>query len=155
MVTKLVSQTPPADFHPTLEVAGCYCEFEDKILFLKRSPHKKYGTSWGIPGGKLEAGETPVNAVIREVFEEVGFTVQASDLTDVGTLYIRHPDVDYIFHRFRTRFTTIPLMDLSLEEHIEARWVTFEEAMELPLISGGKEALVSYQEFRAEKKKAL
>jgi len=67
-----ISFVPLKNFHPSIEVAGCYCEYEDKILLLKRTPHKHQGDTWGIPGGKLDEGETPQIAVIREVFEEVG-----------------------------------------------------------------------------------
>lgn len=136
---------PPDDFHPSVEVAGCYCEFEDKILLCKRAPHKNYGTTWGIPGGKLDAGETPRVAAAREVFEEVGIQIRQEELEEIDSLYIRHPHIDYIFHRFRKRFLTLPTINLSLEEHTEARWLTVEEGLQLPLIFGGKEALLTYQ----------
>lgn len=138
---------PPPGFNPKVWVAGCYCEFEDKILFLKRSPHKLQGDTWGIPGGKLDEGETPRMAVIREVFEEVGIRINEGDLEEIGEMYIRGPQMDYIFYRFRMRFLTLPIIDLSLDEHVEWAWLPFEEAIKLPLIYGGVEALLSYQAF--------
>ncbi len=139
--------TPPPDFCPRVWVAGCYCEFEDKILILKRSPHKLQGDTWGIPGGKLDEGETPRTAVIREVFEEVGIRINEDKLEEIDEMYIRGPQMDYIFYRFRVRFVTLPVIDLSLDEHVEAAWLTIEEAIKLPLIYGGVEALLSYQKF--------
>ena len=139
--------TPPPDFSPKVLVAGCYCEFEDKILILKRSPHKLQGDTWGIPGGKLDEGETPRIAVMREVFEEVGITINGDELEEIDKMYIRGSQVDYVFYRFRVRFLTLPVIDLSLDEHVEWAWLTFEEAVKLPLIYGGKEALLSYQKF--------
>jgi len=144
---EFISLVPLKDFNPTVEVAGCYCEYEDKILFLKRTPHKHQGDTWGVPGGKLDEGETPLTAVIREVFEEVGIKVKEDDLQEMDKMYVRGLLNDYIFYRFRLRFTTLPVIDLSLEEHVEARWVTIEEASNLPLIYGGAEALASYQQF--------
>jgi mutator protein MutT len=79
---EFISLAPLKDFNPTVEVAGCYCEFEDKILFLKRASHKHQGDMWGIPGGKLDEGETPRMAVIREVFEEVGIPINEDNLQD-------------------------------------------------------------------------
>lgn len=142
---------PPKDFNPSLEAAGCYCEWKDKILLLKRSPHKPQGHTWGIPGGKLEEGETPRGAVVREVYEEVGIRMQEAELEEIGRMYVRRPPLDYIFYRFRKSFLTPPVLHLSLEEHMEARWVTVEEALELPLIYGGVEAMTTYKKFREEK----
>lgn len=140
-----VSPFPPKNFHPKIEVAGCYCEFENKILLLKRAPHKLQGMTWGIPGGKLDSGETPVKAVIREVYEEIGLEIAANRLSQIDTLYVRRSSNDYIFYRFRTHLSSMPILHLNLEEHVEARWVTLEEALDLPLIYGGAEALVNYK----------
>lgn len=139
--------TPPPDFQPKVWVAGCYCEFENKILFLKRSPHKLQGDTWGIPGGKLDENETPRAAAVREVFEEVGLSLQEDDLEEIGEMYIRGALNDYIFYRFRVRFLELPVLNVRLEEHVEARWVTIEDALKLPLIYGGEEALLNYQRF--------
>lgn len=138
---------PPPGFLSQVSVAGCYCEFEDKILLLKRTPHKHQGDTWGIPGGKLDEGETPRSAAIREVFEEVGISLKEDDLEEIDTMYIRGPLNDYIFYRFRVRLLVLPLIDLNLEEHVVASWITLEEALKLPLIYGGTEALLSYQKF--------
>lgn len=149
---------PPSGFQSQVSVAGCYCEFEDKILLLKRTPHKHQGDTWGIPGGKLDEGETPRSAAIREVFEEVGISLKEDDLKEIDTMYIRGPLNDYIFYRFRVRLFTLPIINLSLEEHVEASWLTLEEALKLPLIYGGTEALLSYQKFmekEASKTKSL
>lgn len=146
-----VFHVPPLDFQPRVTVAGCFCEFEDKILLLKRHPNKPQGHTWGIPGGKLDEGETPRTAVVREVCEEVGIGINEEDLEEIDKMYVRGTQMDYIFYRFRTRFLTLPAIDLSLEEHVEARWVTLEEALQLPLIYGGVEALLNYQKFMEEK----
>lgn len=141
---------PPPDFQPTVRVAGCYCEFEDKILLLKRTPHKHQGDTWGIPGGKLDEGEMPRTAAVREVFEEVGISLQEGDLREIGKMYIRGPLNDYIFYRFRVRLLVLPALNLSLEEHVEAAWLTIEDALKLPLIYGGADALLSYKKFVEE-----
>lgn len=140
---------PPKDFNPTVEAAGCYCEFEDKILLLKRHPDRPQGNTWGVPGGKLEKGEDPRAAVIREIREEVGLDIADDGLVEIGRLYVRLPYVDYVFHLFRKRFLARPDIVLELKEHLEAKWVTISEALQLPLISGGKEALEYYGRFKS------
>ena len=149
-----IFEKPPADFKHTVEAAGCYCEFEDRILFLKRHQDKPQGATWGVPGGKLEKGETPREAVIREVFEEVGIPISDDeDLKEMSSLYIRLPHMDYVYHRFYKKFATLPQLDIALDEHDEAAWVTYEEALQLPLISGGKEALTGFMDFKKSRTK--
>lgn len=138
----------PKDFNPAVEAAGCYCEFETSILLLKRHPGRPQGNTWGVPGGKLEEGEDPRAAVIREVWEEVGINISDEGLQEMGRLYIRLPYVDYVFHLFRKRFSVCPDIILELKEHLEARWVSIPEALQLPLISGGREALEFYMRFK-------
>ena len=62
-------------------------------------------------------------------------------------MYCRLPHVDYVFHVFKKDFLALPEINLSLEEHLEFRWVTFDEALTLPLIAGGVEALNYYKRY--------
>jgi 8-oxo-dGTP diphosphatase len=134
---------PPLDFKPTVSAASCYCEFEDKILLLKRNPDKPLGTAWGTPGGRMEESETPRQAVIREVSEEVGITLLDSELEELPEIYVRAAHADVILHRFRNVFTTQPSIDLNLLEHSEAQWFKLKDALELPLVTGCVAALRS------------
>ena len=138
----------PEGFDSTLKVAGCYCEWEDKILLLKRHPEKHQGNTWGVPAGKMEENESPRMTVIREVWEEIGLNIDDEGLQSIGQLYCSLPNIDYIFYMFRKRFAFLPKIDLELEEHIEENWVTIEEAYKLPLIAGGIEALNYYKQKR-------
>jgi 8-oxo-dGTP pyrophosphatase MutT (NUDIX family) len=52
---------------------------EGNALFLRRADGDRSG-HWAFPGGKLEGGETPEEAAIREVDEEIGYKVKASSL---------------------------------------------------------------------------
>jgi len=135
----------PEDFHPTVMVASCFCEFESTILMLRRHPDKPQGTTWGLPAGKMEHQETPREAAVREVFEEVGIKLEVDELTPVGQLFIRLSDIDYVFFMFRRRFTKRPPVVLESDAHSEAKWVTLPEAYQLPLIIGGAEALKCYE----------
>ena len=135
---------PPENFHPTVEAAGCYCEYEDTILLLKRHPNSAQGGTWGVPAGKLEKNESPRAAVIREVREEVGFEIDDAGLIEIRKIYVKLPHLDYIFHTFRKHFQKKPQITLQLEECVETKWVTIAEAFTLPLITGGKEALDYY-----------
>lgn len=137
----------PHIFHPTLEAAGCYCTWEDKLLLVKRQPFKSQGNKWGVPGGKLELNESPLEAAIRETREEVGIHLPFDQVFKIKTLYIRLPPTDYIFHMFYTQLAQLPSISLDLGENQEACWSTLQEALTLPLVAAGKEALLYYKNF--------
>ena len=60
---------------------------------------------------------------------------------------MRLPPLDYVYHMFYTSFPSMPEVVLDLEENQESNWVSFTEALSLPLIAGGKEALIYYKNF--------
>jgi mutator protein MutT len=140
-MTYLALDKPPADFAPSGEAAGCYCEWDGKLLFVRRHPEKAFGNTWGIPGGKLEPTEDAQAAVMREVEEEVGIRLEAKRMVALGSIYMRLPQMDYTFHMFYQQLLEEPQLVLAEQEHLEARWVTPEQALQLPLIVGGVEAL--------------
>lgn len=152
----LTFTAPPKNFSPGIQVAGLFCEHLHTILLLKRHPQKSQGNTWGIPAGKMEQGEDPLKAVLREIYEEVGFAPQPKAVHLLGTLYKQlfssqeetktgQPGVCFTFHMFRTRLHTLPPLCLSLEENTEAKWVTLHEAHQLPLIAGAEEVLEFYR----------
>jgi 8-oxo-dGTP diphosphatase len=145
---------PPPDFKFQIRAAGCYCEYEDKILLLKRHPSKVHGNTWGVPGGKLDTDETAAMAVVREVFEETGITLILKNLENMGSIYVRRATADIDFCRFAYRLSTLPVINLALEEHTEARWVTPQEVLELSLMDCAKECFLLYRNYRAGKAKA-
>lgn len=136
---------PPQGFQPLVEIVGCHCEWSNKFLLAKRHPNKSQGNFWAVPGGKIEPQELPRNAVIREIKEEVGLDINDESLIPVGKLYFRLPYLDYTYHMFRKPFDTLPQITLELEENIDIKWVTIEEALQMPLIAGGIDALHFYK----------
>jgi len=56
---------------------GIVINSEQQILISKRPSHKLKGGYWEFPGGKIEEQETPSNALIRELQEEIGIEVKA------------------------------------------------------------------------------
>ena len=138
---------PPSPFNPTMEAAGCYCACRDRLLLVKRQSYKSQGNKWGVPAGKLEKNEDPLSAVIREMREEVGVHLPPESVYQVKTLYIRLPPIDYIYHMFYTQLAELPPISLDLEENQESCWSTLQEALQLPLVAAGKEALLYYKSF--------
>lgn len=141
-----VHTEPPLHFTAHAEAAGCYLWCKGRFLLLRRHKSKPQGCTWGVPAGKLEVNESPKEAVIREIQEEVGINISC-DTSEIGKLYIQLPHVSYIYHMFYKQYDTYPEITLAVEENDEARWVTFQEALTLPLISAGKEALLAFRDY--------
>ena len=121
----------PNEFNPKIEIIGCFLEYGDKILLLHRQDHTSQGNLWGIPGGKLEKSETPVNAAIRETMEETGFDISKQNIIDLGKVYIKYPKFDYIYHMIKCRPTELPgNVKITFKEHKGFTYLTHARCIE-------------------------
>jgi 8-oxo-dGTP diphosphatase len=94
MVAPGPPSAPPRD--PDLPVTPCVgavVHDPDGRLLLIRRGHAPHAGSWSLPGGRVERGETPEQAVEREVREETGLEVRAGD--PVGRVQILGNGVVY------------------------------------------------------------
>ncbi|MDD2795573.1 8-oxo-dGTP diphosphatase MutT [Acidocella sp.] len=72
-----------------LVVAVALIDAQGRILLARRPEGKKMAGMWEFPGGKVEAGETPEAALVRELREELGIEAAASDLAPF--VFASHP----------------------------------------------------------------
>ena len=136
-----ISESKPVDFQVDVSVSGAFLLHGNEFLLLKRQPNKPQGTTWGLPAGKLNGGECPLQGAIREVGEEVGIHLDHSDLQHLTQVYFQTDACRYVFHIYGAQLEDRPLVDLSIDEHSEYRWCTFDEGRALELIHGGMEVL--------------
>jgi 8-oxo-dGTP diphosphatase len=67
---------------PTIHVvAAALVDGEDRVLLQRRAAGREMAGLWEFPGGKIEEGETPEAALVRELDEELGIQVGAADLS--------------------------------------------------------------------------
>ena len=85
------------------EATLCEIIHVGRILLQRKSVGRFGEGKWNGPGGKVNPGETPLECVVREVWEETGLTV--SDLTEQGVVdfyFGEKPEPDWRVHIFST-----------------------------------------------------
>lgn len=134
---------PPPHFKPRAEVATVYIEHNGQILLLHRQDNKPQGNKWGIPGGKIEANETPLQAVIRETIEETGYDISNETIEIMQTIYIEFDKRDqFVYHMFRIQPQTTPeAVLLNSKEHKGYTWVTPGKALTMDLMKDQDESI--------------
>jgi 8-oxo-dGTP diphosphatase len=132
----------PNHFSPKMRIAVCYCEYDGHALFLRTHPQKSQGGTWTAPGGKIEKGESPSAAAVREVLEETGIVLEKETLAFSGKFFMQTPQFgDFSVYLFRVILKKKPDVTLNPSEHVEFCWVTPEEALLLPLMYAADQCL--------------
>ena len=78
-----VNTSPPLTTM-TLVSAVALIDRDGRVLLAKRPYNKTMAGLWEFPGGKIEVGETPEEALIRELYEELGINTSASCLAPLN-----------------------------------------------------------------------
>ena len=92
------------------------------IIFATQRGYGEFKGGWEFPGGKIEPGETPQEALTREIQEELDTKIKVGSLID--TIEYDYP----AFHLSMDCFLAeIESGNLVLKEHEAARWLTREE----------------------------
>jgi 8-oxo-dGTP diphosphatase len=94
----------------------------DCFLACQRPANKARGMLWEFVGGKVEAGETKEQALVRECREELGITVSAEEVF----CEVTHTYPDLTVHLTLFRAAIIEGVPQKLE-HNDLRWVTVQE----------------------------
>lgn len=102
----------------TINVVAAIIKQDDKIFATQRG-YGEFKGGWEFPGGKIEAGETPEEALIREIKEELNVEIVVGKLIDIV-------EYDYpTFHLSMQCFMAeIKSGELILNEHESAKWLT-------------------------------
>ena len=103
---------------PIVIVAACaLLDEEGAVLIAKRPAGRPLAGLWEFPGGKVEAGEMPEDALIRELREELGIDIAAGDLAPLTFASHAYPDFHllmpvYLCRRWRGQVTAHEAQDL-------------------------------------------
>lgn len=109
----------------SIDVVGAIIVRGDTILATQRG-YGEWEGWWEFPGGKVEAGETPEQALAREIEEELNASINVGD-------YLCTAEYDYPTFHLSMRCYLCSLVDESFEllEHHAARWLTVEHIDEV------------------------
>ena len=114
----------------------CYLEKDGKYLMLNRNKKKNDVNSgkWIGVGGKFENGESPEECLIREVYEETGYTLNSYRFRGIVTFVSDIYDTEYMFLYTSTDFAGIE----KICDEGELHWVDKNDVLDLPLWEGDK-----------------
>lgn len=102
----------------TIEVVAAIIQDGDKILATQRG-YGEFKDGWEFPGGKIEEGESPKQALVREIREELDTLIEVGELID--TVEYDYPNFHLTMHCF---LCTVKSGELVLKEHKAAKWLT-------------------------------
>ena len=104
-----------------IEVVAAIIQKEDKIFATQRG-YGEWKDWWEFPGGKMEQGETPEEALKREICEELSAEINVDELFST---------VDYDYPKFHLKMhcylCTLLTDAMHLNEHESARWLAKDE----------------------------
>lgn len=100
------------------QVTAALIEKGGKILLALRRAGKHMGQRWELPGGKVDSGENPKQALHRELEEEFNIRVQIGEY--LGSICFQEGCLDLQVHLYRV---THVAGEFDLREHEDIRWV--------------------------------
>lgn len=106
---------------PLILVAACaLIDSDGRLLIAQRPSHKDMAGLWEFPGGKVEVGESPEEALIRELREELGITVRSDCLAPFTFASHAYPEFQLLMPLYVCRrWEGQP----SPHEHMALAWV--------------------------------
>ncbi|MBF4567248.1 (deoxy)nucleoside triphosphate pyrophosphohydrolase [Plantibacter sp. VKM Ac-2880] len=111
----------------TIEVVAGVASQADTVFACRRSPERSSGGRWEFPGGKVEVGERPEEALARELREELGADVAVGRLLDRSVVAVGALRIDLAC--YAVTFRDGP--PASSTDHDELRWVPRNRLAEL------------------------
>ena len=99
-----------------------------KVLLTRRREGQHLAGFWEFPGGKVEQGEDPEAAVVRECLEEIAVTLEVVDVLEVA--WHRYVEKEVLLLFYDCRLVSGEVQDLEVAEHA---WVEVDRLGDYPL----------------------
>ena len=126
-------------------VVAAVIEVGGKVLCMQRGVTRYPYTShkWEFPGGKIEPGETPEQALHRELLEEMELDVEVHEL--LATVTHDYPDFTITLAAYRCTAAT---RDFVMREHAASRWLGWTDLPSLPWCAADEKLIEQFSEHR-------
>ena len=125
------------------EVVAALIWQKDRFLACQRPAHKARGLLWEFVGGKVEPGETPREALIRECREELDVSVCVGDV--FMQVIHTYPDLTVRLTIYHAQISEgVP----KLIEHNDMRWITIDEIDSLAFCPADEEILKKIKQMQ-------
>ena len=123
-------------------VVAAVIEVDGKVLCMQRGVNRYVYTShmWEFPGGKIEEGETPQQALHRELLEEMEFDVEVHE--HLATVTHDYPDFTITLAAYRCTTSTT---DFIMREHAASRWLPWAELETLPWCAADEKLIKQFK----------
>lgn len=105
-----------------IEVVAAIIQDDTKHIFATQRGYGEWKGWWEFPGGKIETGETPEEALVREIHEELSANIRVDEF--FCTVDYEYSDFHLTMHCYLCSLTSEVL---HLNEHEAARWITKKE----------------------------
>ena len=105
----------------TIEVVAAIIKKDDKYFATQRG-YGEFEGGWEFPGGKMELGETPQDALVREIKEELDADITVGEL--IETVEYDYPKFHLTMHCFLCKLVSDHVV---LLEHEAAKWLSQEQ----------------------------
>jgi 8-oxo-dGTP diphosphatase len=112
-----------------LLVTAAIIEKQGHFLITQRLANKPHPLMWEFPGGKMEAGESPQQALQRELLEELEIEITADTIFDV--IYHRYDWGPVLILAYRCKWISGEIKHLEVADHC---WATATELNALPFL---------------------
>lgn len=111
-----------------LRVTAALLASNGRLFVAQRPSWKKFGLLWEFPGGKVEPGESPEDALVREIREELCLEIEVRDFFRT----ISHAEKNFAID-LHAYWCAIARGKLCLREHVAYLWARVEELKNLDL----------------------
>jgi len=101
----------------------------DKVLITRRPDDSRHAGLWEFPGGKIDPGESPEEALCREISEELNAEVRVVEIFDV--VFYRYDWGPVLILAYTCQLLTKTLHNIGVAEH---RWVHPQELSDFPIL---------------------
>ena len=109
-----MSHSAPSSRRLLLVAAAALIDPLGRVLLTQRPQHKQLGGLWEFPGGKVEPGEAPEEALVRELREELDLTVEPNALDPFAFASHAYPDFHLLMPLYvATRWQGEPQLDVN------------------------------------------